>query len=291
HERHGPGTDGAGQPSHVRDPGTGHRGPFVTRVAGWSARHRKTAVLGWLALVVVVFAGGQLIGTKNLPSNDAGQAGRAEQTLQHLGVTTPPAENVLIRSRHGGTFASDPAMRQATRQVVAALGRLPGSAKDIHSPLRPGGQDLVSRGGTSALVTFKVPGDSANSDTTVAPALRAVAAVQARHPGLRVTEAGDASADREVSALLGRDFRKAELTSVPITLILLLVVFGALIAAGIPLLLAGTAVMMAISLLAIPSHWLPVGPSSSVAEVVLIIGMAVGIDYSLFYLRREREER
>src|ERR1035438_8061177 len=80
-----------------------------------------------------------------------------------------------------------------------------------------------------------------------------------------------------------------EVTSVPITLVLLVAVFGALIAAGIPLLLAATAVMTAISLLAIPGHWLPVGQSTS--EVVLLIGMAVGIDYSLFYLRREREER
>ena len=65
--------------------------------------------------------------------------------------------------------------------------------------------------------------------------------------------------------------------------------FGALIAAGIPLLLALTAVVSAISLLAIPSRWLPMGrPPPS---VVLLVGMAVGIDYSLFYLRREREER
>ena len=83
--------------------------------------------------------------------------------------------------------------------------------------------------------------------------------------------------------------RKAEETSVPITLILLLVVFGSLIAGGIPLLLALTAVIAAISLLSVVGQWLPVGSSTS--EVVLIIGMAVGIDYSLFYLRREREER
>jgi RND superfamily putative drug exporter len=259
-------------------------------MAGWSARHRKSAVLGWFALVAVVFVAGQLIGTKNLPSNDAGQAGQAEASLQQLNVTTPPAENVLIRSGHG-TFGSDPAMRSAVRQVVSALRGLPGSAEDIASPLGAGGAGLVSADGHSALVTFKVPGPAANMDTAVAPAQRAVAAVQAGHRGLRVAEAGDASADREVGAVLGRDFRKAELTSVPITLVLLLVVFGALIAAGIPLLLAATAVMTAISLLAIPSHWLPVGASSSVAEVVLIIGMAVGIDYSLFYLRREREER
>jgi RND superfamily putative drug exporter len=263
----------------------------VTRVAGWSARHRKTAVLGWLALVVVVFVGGQMIGTKDLPSNDPGQSGRAEQALQHLGVTTPPAENVLIQSRGGASFRGDPAMRRATREVVAALGKLPGAAMDIRSPFSHDGATLVSADGHSALVTFKVPGTVANSDGAVAPALSAVAAVQARHPGLRVQEAGDASADKAITAVLGKDFRQAEITSVPITLVLLVAVFGALIAAGIPLLLAGTAVMMAISLLSIPSHWLPVGASSSVAEVVLIIGMAVGIDYTLFYLRREREER
>jgi RND superfamily putative drug exporter len=78
-------------------------------------------------------------------------------------------------------------------------------------------------------------------------------------------------------------------TLVPITLVLLLLVFGALIAAGIPLLLAGTAVVSAISLLAIPSRWLPVGNTTS--AVFLLVGMAVAIDYSLFYLRREREER
>jgi RND superfamily putative drug exporter len=116
-----------------------------------------------------------------------------------------------------------------------------------------------------------------------------VAAVQARHPGLLVQEAGDASGDRAISGLVSADFRKAEVTSLPITLVLLLAVFGALIAAGIPLLLAATAVVTAISLLAIPGHWLPVGQDAS--EVVLLIGTAVGVDYSLFYLRREREER
>src|SRR5262249_37491533 len=141
----------------------------------------------------------------------------------------------------------------------------------------------------SILVTFQVPGKVSKADNAVVPALHAVAAVQARHPDLWVAEAGDASADRAATAMISHDFRKAEETSVPVSLVLLLAVFAALVAAGIPLLLAGTAVTSAIALLAIPSHWLPVGQSTS--EVVLILGMAVGIDYSLFYLRREREER
>jgi RND superfamily putative drug exporter len=173
--------------------------------------------------------------------------------------------------------------------VTTALAGLPKAATDIRSPLASGGGTLISRDGRSALVTFNVAGSTGNADTTVAAAQRAVAAVQAAHPDLRVAEAGQASVDRAINHIVGADFRHAEMTSLPITLVLLLGVFGALIAAGIPLLLAGTAVVTAISLLAIPSRWLPVGSTTS--SVVLLVGMAVGVDYSLFYLRREREER
>ena len=265
------------------------RAPVVERIAGWSARHRKTAVFGWLLLVAAVFMAGHMLPAKNVPAYDAGQSGRAEQTLQRLGVVTPPRENVLIQSRGSGRLGSDPQMRQAVRQVVTALSTLPHSARDIASPLGPRHAGLVAGDGRSALVTFQIPGKASNEDQSVAPALRAVAAVQARHPGLRVQEAGDASYGQAINSVLAHGFRRAEATSVPITLVLLLLVFGALVAAGIPLLLALTSVVTALSLLTVLSRWLPVGSSTS--EVVLIIGMAVGVDYSLFYLRREREER
>jgi putative drug exporter of the RND superfamily len=265
------------------------RPPVVERIAAWSATHRKTAVFGWLGLVAIVFVIGQFMSASTVPSNDPGQSGAAETTLERLQVSTPPAETVLIQARTGtGTFRTDPALRQATQQVVSTLSRLPKStASDIRSPLSAGGGSLVSADGRSALVTFNVTG--ANEDQAVLPAQRAVAAVQAAHPGLRIAETGDASEDRAASAILSSDFHRAESTSLPITLILLVVVFGALIAAGIPLLLAGTAVVTAISLTSVLGQWLPTGQSTS--EVVLIIGMAVGVDYTLFYLRREREER
>jgi RND superfamily putative drug exporter len=261
--------------------------PLTERVAGWSVRHRKTTVFGWLALVAIVFVAGQLIGTKNVPSNDPGQSGVAERILQNLHDNgPPPAEDVLIQARRAG--ATLPELRQATQQVVTALRGLPRStATDIRSPFGRGDGSLISADGRSVLVTFNVPG--ANEDQAVLPALHAVAGVQAAHPGLRIAEAGGASEDRVISGQISRDFRKAESTSLPITLILLVGVFGALIAAGIPLVLAGTAVVTAISLCSVIGQWLPTGQSTS--EVVLIIGMAVGIDYTLFYLRREREER
>src|SRR5262245_9754167 len=254
------------------------RAPIVERIAGWSASHRKTAVLGWFALVVVVFVGCQMLGTKDLPSYDAGRSGHAEKALDQRRLTTPPAETVLTQAKKPGvTYPGSAGMRHAIAEVTAALRGLPSrSATDVRSPGGHGAAGLVSADRRSVLVTFNVPG---KADDSVVPAQHAVADVQARHPDLRVQEAGEASIDRTANAMLSHDFRKAEETSVPVSLVLLVIVFGALIAAGIPLILAATAVISAISLLAIPSQWLPVGQSTS--ETVLILGMAVGIDYSL----------
>jgi putative drug exporter of the RND superfamily len=257
--------------------------PRVESIAGWSARHRKTAIFGWLALVVVAYLIGQLLGSPSQQQNDLGQAGQAEQTLQHLGVTSPATEAVLISERaRGATFTTDPAMRQAASQVAQALSRLPGAAAGIRPP-------LVSANGRSALVTFDVPGPAADVSTAVTPALNAVAKVQASHPHLLVAEAGDASLGQAVNNEINSDFGKATETSLPVTLILLALVFGTLAAAAIPVLLALSSALTAVWLLAIPGHWLPVGSQTS--TVVLLVGMAVGVDYSLFFLRRQREER
>src|SRR6266516_6175607 len=202
------------------------------------------------APVVVAVAVGHQLGTSSVNSYDPGQSGRAERVLDRPVVQQPNAESVLVQGRSAGqTYASDPEMRHAVRDVVAALRPLPGSAAGIQSPLTSPGLVSASAGKPgSALVTFNVAGRPGHDDTAVVPALNAVAAVQANHPGLKVEEAGGASVDRAIGSVTGNDFRKAEVTSIPVSLVLLLVVFGALIAAGIPLLLAGTAVFSAISL-------------------------------------------
>ncbi len=259
------------------------REPVVQRVAGWSARHRKTAVFGWLLLVAVAVVIGQRVGTSHVNSYDPGQAGKAERVLNESVVKQPDGESVLIQARSGQTLANDPQMREAVQRVVATLRAVPRSATDIRSPFTSPGLE----NGRSALVTFDVAGDPGKDDQTVVPAMNAIAAIHV--PGVTIGEAGGATLDRAIGKSTSQDFHKAELTSVPISLALLLIVFGALVAAGIPLLLAGTAVISAISLLAIPGRWLPV--DSTTSSIVLLVGMAVGIDYSLFYVRRVREER
>jgi RND superfamily putative drug exporter len=262
----------------------------VERVAGWSARHRKTAVFGWLGLIIVAVVVGSLAHSTAKTSYDPGEAGRAERSLDASQITQV-SESVLVQSRHGAAFTGDSDFRAGVSDVAAALRAMPDAAAEVRSPLdaTPDAHALVAHDGKSALVTFVVAGNKDDTADTVAKPLAAVARIQAAHPDLRVEEAGSASVDRAVSEVVSTGFKRAEFSSLPVTLFLLLLVFGALVAAAIPLLLALTAVVAAISLLSIPGHWLPISDSTS--SVVLLIGMAVGVDYSLFYLRREREER
>jgi putative drug exporter of the RND superfamily len=268
------------------------RRPAVERIACWSAKYRKTAVALWLAMMAAAFIGGQFVTSAGVQQYDPGQAGRGEQVLTQLGVVTPPAESVLIEARSGERRLERDAeaqVRRVAHDVAVALEAMPNAADDVRAPFGPAGRGLEAAHGMAALVTFNVAGPNANADSTVLLDLAAVHRIQQAHPDLLVREAGSASTDRVANALLSHDFRQSEWTSIPLTLVLLVAVFGALIAAGIPVLLAATAVVTAVSLMSVASQWLPVGAGTS--ELVLVIGMAVGVDYSLFYLRREREER
>ena len=161
--------------------------------------------------------------------------------------------------------------------------------KEIESPYAKGNEGQLSPDGRSALVTFDLPGDDDASEKLVDGPLAAVKAAERAHPGLRIEEFGDASADKALNEAFEDDFKKAEITSLPITLIILILAFGALLAAFVPLVLAVTAVAAAIGLIGPLSQIWPV--DEAISSVVLLIGLAVGVDYSMFYLRREREER
>jgi RND superfamily putative drug exporter len=263
--------------------------PLVERVVGWSVRHRALAVTSWFALVIVFVLAAALIPGPGAAGVDPGESGRAERILNAQHAYAPVLENVLVQSRTDAPFSTDADLRQATRDLETALQRTPGTVTGLRSPLRPGGGALVSKDGRSGLVTFALAGPydrvGAQYDTVV----RAVAEVAARHPGARVVQAGDRSLTSAVDAGIKGDFKRAEYFSLPLTVVILLLVFGSLIAAGIPLLLALSTVIGAFGLLQVIDHWVPI--NSATHSMVLLIGVAVGVDYSLFYLRREREER
>jgi RND superfamily putative drug exporter len=261
---------------------------FTSRVAGWSAAHRGAVVKGWLGFVLVAFALGALAGMVQLKAVEAenGQSRLADLTQAQQFPQERAGEEVLIENRSGPLAGTT--YRAAVADLVARLSRAP-SVAAIRSPLDPGNAGQISKNGRAALVTFQITGDPDTAQDRVAPALAATAAVQRAHPGLFVGEVGAASTNKAVNKLVGDDFRKAEATSVPITLLILVVAFGALVAAGVPLLLGLTAVLAALGVTELLSHVLHV--EQSITSVILCIGLAVGIDYSLFYVRRAREER
>jgi uncharacterized membrane protein YdfJ with MMPL/SSD domain len=260
-------------------PGRQHSN-IAARMGRWSAAHWKTAVFGWLALVVVAFGIGGAIGTKNVDPNRSGpgESGRANRILD-AGFQQPAGENVLIQSRsaRAGTAAFD----FAVQDVIARVSKV--------SAVQNVRRGAVAEGGRSVLVEFDIRGDKDTAGDRIGPVLDAVAAAQRAHPAYFIGEFGDASSAKAVDTLFADDLASAGVFSVPITLIILVVAFGALVAAGIPLLLALTAVFATFGLAALPSHLLPLAQEAP--AVVLLIGLAVGVDYSMFYLRREREER
>jgi RND superfamily putative drug exporter len=253
----------------------------------WSAAHWKTATFGWLALVVAAVALGGQVGTKIVdPSTSGpGQSGHMDRIL-NAGFKQPAGETVLIQS--GIDRAGTPAFDSAVKDVVARVSKL-AVVRNVRSPLGPGHGGQIARDGRAALVEFDVRGDSETAGDRIAPVLASVGDAQRAHPAFFIGEFGDASARHAVDTAFADDLKSAGALSIPLTLVILVVAFGALVAAGIPLLLALTAVFATFGLVALPSHLLPM--AQEVPAIVLLIGLAVGVDYSMFYLRREREER
>jgi uncharacterized membrane protein YdfJ with MMPL/SSD domain len=147
----------------------------------------------------------------------------------------------------------------------------------------------ISKDRHSALIQFDIRGDRKKAVDKIGPVIDGVAAAQRVHPAFVIGEFGLASAQKGVDTAYGGDLGKAGTLSLPITLIILVLAFGALVAAGIPLLLGLTAVFATFGLIAVPSHVVPVALQAY--AMVLLIGLAVGVDYSMFYLKRERQER
>jgi uncharacterized membrane protein YdfJ with MMPL/SSD domain len=264
-----------------------NRSNFAARAGRWSAEHRKAAILGWFAFVIVAIAIGGAVGTKHLDRSQSGtgESGRADKIL-HDKFPQRAGEQVLVQSRT--LTARDPAFQAAAHDVVSRLSATQ-NVRNIRPPWLPANAGEISADGHSVLIAFDIAGKADTAEKRVGPALAATAAAQRAHPGLLIAQAGDASATKALSKSFNDDFAKARTLSLPITLIILIVAFGALLAAGIPVLLAITGVGATLGLVSVVSQFAAI--DQSVSEVVLLIGMAVGVDYSLFYMRREREER
>ncbi|WFB09892.1 MMPL family transporter [Streptomyces sp. LX-29] len=249
---------------------------LAVRLGGWSTRHRKTAIIGWLLFVVVVAAIGGALGSRETTTseNGAGDSARAQKILEDAGLDTPAGEMVMVRS------AAPDGWREAARELTSRLEKT-GETQRIQPPVR-------SEDGREALISFEIKGESDTAADRVQPVLDVVEATADR-TDVEVYEFGDASSKKWLDDLLSSDLKTAEITAVPLALGILLVVFGALVAALLPVVLAVTACVATFGLLAFASRLLPMDATTN--SVMFLMGLAVGVDYCLFYLRRERDER
>ncbi len=262
----------------------------AARAGRWSAQHRKTAILGWILFVVLATVLGGKIGQNDLDDSarGSGESKRGELLIAAADFPDQSGEQVLVQGK-GSVKADDPQVTAAVRDVVQRLERIEGIT-EIESPLDPAARvNTVSKDGRSVVVNFTMRGTDEHVEQLVAQPLAAVASIQAAHPGVRVEQFGDVSATKEIAAQDAKDGKKAEAISYGLLLIILLVAFGALVAAGIPLVLGATAVAATVGLLGPVSQLYALPPD--VAELVAIIGLAVGVDYAMFYSRRMMEER
>jgi RND superfamily putative drug exporter len=256
-------------------------------VGRWSATHPWTVVAAWLGAVVILLLTSHLIGTSQLPASQqsAGQSYQAQQMMAR-NFTMHAHESVLFES--AGLRVSSPAYQAAIRDTITRI-TATGRVTQIRSPLDPANANLISPTGRAALLQFQITGDVNDAAGRVAPVLAAVQAAAAAHPQVQIAETGDATIMKAVNDTVLRDLRRAELLTYPITLLVLLIAFGAVVAALLPLGLALMAILAATGLVAFTSHLS--GVTVQASSVMLCIGLAVGVDYSMFYVKREREER
>jgi len=260
---------------------------IAARAGGWSARHRWAAVGIWVLFVVLAMGVGSAAGTVELKDSEqlGGETGRAAAIAEKAGIDEPAGESVLLQGRDARLKATDSEFRAAVDAVLKAVE----GTGEVTAVTSPYATKTISKDGRSALVQFDMRGDADTAGERVEPVLRAVEEVQKDHEALRIEEIGGASMNKTFDDAFGDDFRQAEFSAVPVALGILLVAFGALVAALVPVLLAITAIMATMGLMMIVSHVQPMDDTAS--SVMLLVGLAVGVDYCLFYLRREREER
>ncbi len=261
---------------------------LAARAGRWSAQHRRIAILGWIAFVVAATVGGGMIGTNALGDAEMGNGSSraADMAVDRAGFRETSGEQVLLQARSGA--GSQAALERAAARLEQRLDDVP-HVEQVVSPFADGVTGMVSEDGRSALLSFEIAGDDEQAGDRVDATLAATAAVQRAHPELRVEQIGSASAEKAFGQAMEDDFKRAETLSIPLTLLILLLAFGALVAAGLPLLLGMTAVGATLGLLGPISQLTPV--TDQISSVILLIGLAVGVDYSMFYVRREMEER
>ena len=279
-ERHAPDPATVPRPAPTRRPS-----PPSSALARWCARHRWVVLL--LAVLALVGGGAaasqgivttpadqQLVGDSRQAVDIQSAAGLDRAMGEHIIVTAPER----LTEAEARTLGSDLVAAYEGTKGVASVGE-PVPGVDGRSVVLPVELDASPDGTTAP-----------KPEEAVVPMLDITRDFAAAHPDHEVGQVGEGSINKEFGETLGADFLKAEIFSIPLTLIILLIAFGSVVAAGVPLVLGIGSVVSAVGLTALVSNGvMTVDPNAQ--SLILLIGLAVGVDYALFILRRTREER
>jgi RND superfamily putative drug exporter len=247
------------------------------RVGRWSASHPWRALLIWFAFVAGCVAIGAATGTSTLSDGAVGDSARGNAVMDQQGLWGLPREYAYLHS--SAQVSSDPGFAAAVRDVERRI---------ISLGLQVSATTSADRHSVLVSVSARQPAGPATASDLLAVPGR-IRAAQRAHPGLTIAEAGDISANDAQSRIVNGNLNRVELLAIPVTLVVLLLAFGSLVAALVPLLLGLTAVAAGLGLLGPVSHLFPVQDSAK--TVILLIGLAVGVDYALFYVARFRQEQ
>jgi RND superfamily putative drug exporter len=281
--------------------------PWTVRVSGWSARHRWPVFVLWFVATIGLFATSLAVGGTNTAeavSNDDRAKYEAGEAFVIYGAantqTTEKASSqfLLVVSNPSGTI-QDPAFPTAITEIVGRLGALQSTVDGTTGPVfeqlvdpttAPASAGLVSPDATTVRIIARVPGDGQTLVARLEPVPALIAEIKAAHPEFRIHALNNTLTNAEISELINGGLDASLRLTIPLTFFILLLAFGAIVAAAIPLVLAVTALLAAFGILGLYSQIVsPVSPYAS--QLVVLIGLAVAVDYSLFMLTRFRTER
>jgi RND superfamily putative drug exporter len=289
----------ADQPSSA--PG---REPATVRVAMWSARNRWLVVVLWFAATIGLFlastaAGGIDAGEVDADPNDRQLEASQAYDVFNAGGTNDPYEQFLVVIAGGEGAATDPGFQAVVSGLVDAL-RAAGADVDgtsaptfdqVPNPFEvPPEAGLISADGTAVRIVTRIPGDGIRVQALLEPVPAIVDATRSAHPELRIHVVSSTFINEDINEVISVGLDDSLKLTLPLTFIILLFAFGAIVASIVPLVLAVTSLVAAFGILGIYSQMIgPVSPNAT--QLIVLIGLAVAVDYSLFMITRFRVER
>jgi RND superfamily putative drug exporter len=269
-------------------------------VATWSARHRWPVVAAWFVFTFGLFAISMALGGTRTLTDMSDDVPRTESALATqvfaAGGVGAPHEDLYLVVRNTDGVATDPAYQDAVGDMIGRLGAVTDDSgqpvlTNLMDPYAaPAEAGLVSADGSSVRIVATIEGD-ADVVTAKTAALRPVlAGLATDYPGYEVHALNNTLLMEDLMQVVGDDLDGSLRFTLPATFLILLVAFGAAVAASVPLVLALSALLAGFGILGIYSQVVaPVAMSTS--QLVVLIGLAVGVDYSLFMITRFRSER